>query len=212
LVSSVFVVVVLASGVVAGGVVVVDVASAGGVVVVEASGAGAGAGAGGVTSGAGAGVVVVVVVDDVSSFLPQAVSEMANNDATSRVFFINPSLEIECAWTLYVPSNTDNVEAPEPSGAADFACGRCIDSMQRRAGLDGRRRERRLRFQPARFRRGRPHQACDDADDGTPSGPPGRDARLAAGLQEPMLADDRTNHLHRPDRSERVPTRRSPSL
>jgi hypothetical protein len=79
-ISSVLVVVVLSAGAGAGG--------------VASAGAGAGAGAGGVASaGAGAGVVVVVLVVEVdSSFFPQAVSEIANNDATSRVFFIVPSL------------------------------------------------------------------------------------------------------------------------
>ena len=80
-VSSVFVVDVVSAGAVV----------AGGVVAVVSAGAGAGAIAGGAT-GAGAGVVVVVVVLVVSSFLPQAVREIASNDATSRVFFIVPSL------------------------------------------------------------------------------------------------------------------------
>jgi len=79
------VVVLLSAG--AGGVVAVVLLSAGAgavvVVVVESAGAGA------AIAGAGADVVdVVEVVDVVSSFLPHAVSEMANNDATSRVFFI----------------------------------------------------------------------------------------------------------------------------
>jgi len=81
------------AGVVAGGVVAVESDGAGVAVAgaeVELS-AGAVAGAGdGSGAGAGAGLVVVVVV--VSSFLPQATSETANSEATSRVFFMIPSL------------------------------------------------------------------------------------------------------------------------
>ena len=71
-------------------------AGAGVVVVVVLLEVSAGAGAGGVTTVVdGAGAVVVVVVELDSSFLPHAVSdtaEAANNEATSRVFFMVPSL------------------------------------------------------------------------------------------------------------------------
>ena len=99
----VVVVLVLSAG---AGVAVVS-AGAGGVVVDVVS-AGAGAAAGGVASaGAGAGVVVVVVdVLAVSSFLPQAVSEMASNDATSRVFFMVPSLDGLANLTLALLGKT----------------------------------------------------------------------------------------------------------
>lgn len=107
--------------------VVVSVgAGAAGVAVVSA-----GAGAGGVTTvvdGAGAGVVVVVVLVLDSSFLPQATSETANSEATSRVFFIIPSLG-ECARAQReVPS----INAKATNDDASFTPARPIDGSTAR--------------------------------------------------------------------------------